>query len=67
MTLGIKMNIKVLPFQLLHLLHYFLPRPGIVILKRRHTYLCYCSQLSHSQWQSEQPEEPQQKVQFATL
>ena len=61
MTLGIKMNIKVLPFQLLHLLHYFLSQPDIVILKGRHAYLCYCSQLSHSQQQSEEPEEPQQK------
>lgn len=61
MTLGIKMNIKVLPLQLLHLLHYFLSQPDTVIQKRGHTYLCYCSQLSHSQWQSEKPEEPQQK------
>lgn len=67
MTLGIKMNLEVLPLQLLHLLHYFLSQPGIVTLKRKHASLCYCSQLSHSQEQSEEPEEPQQKVQFATL
>lgn len=67
MTLGIKMNLEVLPLQLLHLLHCFRSQPGIVTLQRKHTSLCYCSQLSHSQEQSEKPEEPQQKVQFATL